>query len=193
MGLSGTGQRDDVRLQEAGEDPREEEERRGHGSQREADPGESGQPVRGEFPAGALIQTDKPKLVLQLQQVGVSSDGDVLMKIFKHLSMFLHSFVTSLTVRFYLEDKHLTECLNESQPASTSCSNVLQSRSRGRRHTRQQPSMMLSNTDDSNQGLSVSLIHVHFLSPGEPGVCVRDQARPVHGPDHDERRRPEVS
>lgn len=44
--LSGTGHREDVRLQETGEEEDQEEERRVNGAQREADPGESQQQIR---------------------------------------------------------------------------------------------------------------------------------------------------
>ena len=54
VGLSGASHRNDVRLQEAGEDPREEEERGGHGPQRETDTGGAGQSICGEFTTTAL-------------------------------------------------------------------------------------------------------------------------------------------
>ncbi|CAF97275.1 unnamed protein product [Tetraodon nigroviridis] len=47
--LSGTGHRENVRLQETREEEDQEEERRVHGSEREADPGESQQQIRGEL------------------------------------------------------------------------------------------------------------------------------------------------
>lgn len=58
VGLSGASHRDDVRLQEAGEDSCEEEERRSYGAQREADPGRAGQPVCGEVPTETLFLLD---------------------------------------------------------------------------------------------------------------------------------------
>lgn len=48
VGLSGTSHRDDVRLQEAGEDSHQEEERRSHGSEWETDTGRAAQPICGE-------------------------------------------------------------------------------------------------------------------------------------------------
>lgn len=46
--LSGTGHREDVRLQETREEEDQEEERRVDGAEREADPGESQQQIRGK-------------------------------------------------------------------------------------------------------------------------------------------------
>ncbi len=51
VGMSGASHRNDVRLQEAGEDSCKEEERRRHGSQWETDPGGAGQSVCGEITA----------------------------------------------------------------------------------------------------------------------------------------------
>lgn len=48
--LSGTSHRQNVRLQEAGEEEDQEEERRVHGAEREADPGEGQQQIRGKTP-----------------------------------------------------------------------------------------------------------------------------------------------
>lgn len=49
VGLSGASHRNDVRLQKAGEDSREEEERGSHGAQRETDTGRAGQSICGEI------------------------------------------------------------------------------------------------------------------------------------------------
>lgn len=48
MRLSGTSHRENVRLQETGEEEDQEEERGVDGAQREADPGEGQQQIRGE-------------------------------------------------------------------------------------------------------------------------------------------------
>lgn len=47
--MSDASHGDDVRLQKAGEDSREEEEGGSHGSQRERDPGRAGQSICGEI------------------------------------------------------------------------------------------------------------------------------------------------
>lgn len=50
--VSGAGHGENVRLQEAGEEEDQEAQRRVHGAEREADPGESQQPICGEPPDG---------------------------------------------------------------------------------------------------------------------------------------------
>lgn len=76
VGLPGEGHGDDVRLQEAGEDPRKEETRRKHGPEREGAAGEAGQSLCGE-------SDEEICFGLKTTSEGVL---DVCMEIYIHLS-----------------------------------------------------------------------------------------------------------